>query len=191
VGRGRVAGGILRKPRLRPFAGDPRAFVRVEATQLYLATLMVIHFMRRSCFSKCETRCSYCVPAASGTHNFIEQSSEAGVANELDCDGSDLPVNEQIGGSREHAYVPSATWRICASIAVRAARDRCAFVARRRAMVSDLPQHMEGCASGLLGGGLHQLTNDSAIYLYSRFPRSSRKRSWACLVRRARHHRER
>jgi signal transduction histidine kinase len=91
---------------LGPFAGDPRAFVRVDAAQLYLATLVVIHFMLSIVLLEMRNTVQLLRTSGERYHNFIEQSSEAVWRIELDVPmAPDLAVNEQIAWLREHAYV--------------------------------------------------------------------------------------
>jgi signal transduction histidine kinase len=91
---------------LGPFAGDSRAFVRVDAVQLYLATLVVINFMLSIVLLEMRNTVQLLRTSGERYHNFIEQSSEAVWRIELDVPmAPDLAVNEQIAWLREHAYV--------------------------------------------------------------------------------------
>src|ERR1700679_3190048 len=77
--------------------------------------------------------------------------------------------------------------------AVWTARDRCAPVARRRALVRGLPRtYRNGGATGLLGGrpAVHPVERVPAIHVHHRLPRRRREReAGARLVRCARYHR--
>jgi signal transduction histidine kinase len=89
-----------------PFAGDPRAFVRVDAAQLYLATLVVINFMLSVVLLEMRNTVQLLRTGGERYHNFIEQSSEAVWRIELHVPMElNLAVNEQIAWLREHAYV--------------------------------------------------------------------------------------
>jgi signal transduction histidine kinase len=91
---------------LGPFAGSPRAFVRVGALQLYLATLVVISFMLTIVLREMRNTVQLLRTSGERYHNFIEQSSEAVWRIELSAPmASDLPVDAQIEWLREHAYV--------------------------------------------------------------------------------------
>jgi signal transduction histidine kinase len=91
---------------LGPFAGDPSPFVRVGATQLYLACLVVVTFMLSVVLV--EKRNAF-VQIKSGEEryrNFIEQSSEAVWRIELTepMDVS-LSLADQALWLRKHAYI--------------------------------------------------------------------------------------
>jgi signal transduction histidine kinase len=89
-----------------PFAGDPNAFVRVGALQLYLATLVVISFMLSIVLLEMRNTVRLLRTSGERYHNFIEQSSEAVWRIEMDEPmAPSLPVNEQVAWLREHAYV--------------------------------------------------------------------------------------
>jgi len=91
---------------LGPFAGDPRPFVRVDAVQLYLATLVAINFLLTIVLLEMRNTVRLLRTSGERYHNFIEQSSEAVWRIELDVPmASDLPVTAQIAWLREHAYV--------------------------------------------------------------------------------------
>ncbi len=89
-----------------PFASDPNPFMRVDALQLYLATLVVINFMLSIVLLEKRNTLELLRTSGERYHNFIEQSSEAVWRVELDAPmAPGLPVNEQIAWLREHAYV--------------------------------------------------------------------------------------
>jgi signal transduction histidine kinase len=89
-----------------PFAGDPNAFMRVDALQLYLATLVVITFMLTIVLLEMRNTVQLLRTGGERYHNFIEQSSEAVWRIELDLPmPPGLPAGEQIAWLREHAYV--------------------------------------------------------------------------------------
>jgi signal transduction histidine kinase len=91
---------------LGPFAGDPSAFVRVGAVQLYLATLVVINFMLTIVLLEMRNTVQLLRAGGERYHNFIEQSSEAVWRIELDVPmAPDLPVTAQIAWLQEHAHV--------------------------------------------------------------------------------------
>ena len=91
---------------LGPFAGDPNPFMRVDALQLYLATLVVINFMLAIVLLEMRNTLQLLRTSGERYHNFIEQSSEAVWRIELDVPmAAGLPVDEQIAWLREHAYV--------------------------------------------------------------------------------------
>ncbi len=91
---------------LGPFAGDPRPFVRVDAVQLYLATLVAINFLLTIVLLEMRNTVRLLRTSGERYHNFIEQSSEAVWRIELDVPmAPDLPVTAQIAWLREHAYV--------------------------------------------------------------------------------------
>jgi len=91
---------------LGPFAGDPRPFVRVDAVQLYLATLVAINFLLTIVLLEMRNTVRLLRTSGERYHNFIEQSSEAVWRIELDVPmAPDLAVNAQIAWLREHAYV--------------------------------------------------------------------------------------
>ncbi len=66
---------------LGPFAGDPSPFVRVDALQLYLATLVVINFMLTIVLLEMRNTVQLLRTSGERYHNFIEQSSEASMAH--------------------------------------------------------------------------------------------------------------
>ncbi|MGB6306868.1 MAG: MASE1 domain-containing protein [Steroidobacteraceae bacterium] len=91
---------------LGPFAGDSSPFMRVDALQLYLATLVVINFMLTIVLLEMRNTVKLLRTSGERYHNFIEQSSEAVWRIELrETMASDLPAGEQIAWLREHAYV--------------------------------------------------------------------------------------
>jgi signal transduction histidine kinase len=91
---------------LGPFAGDPSAFVRAGAVQLYLATLVVINFMLAIVLLEKRNTLQLLRTSGERYQNFVEQSSEAVWRIELKIPmAADLPVSEQIAWLREHAYV--------------------------------------------------------------------------------------
>ncbi len=91
---------------LGPFAGDPNAFVRVGALQLYLATLIVISFMLSIVLMEMGISVQLLRTSGERYHNFVEQSSEAVWRIELSAPmAPDLSIAEQIEWLREHAYV--------------------------------------------------------------------------------------
>jgi signal transduction histidine kinase len=91
---------------LGPFAGDPSAFVRVGAVQLYLATLVVINFMLAIVLLEKRNTLQLLRTSGERYQNFVEQSSEAVWRIELKIPmAAGLPVSEQVAWLREHAYV--------------------------------------------------------------------------------------
>jgi signal transduction histidine kinase len=89
-----------------PFAGDPSAFVRVGAVQLYLATLVVINFVLAIVLLEKRNTLQLLRTSGERYQNFVEQSSEAVWRIELRIPmAAGLPVSEQIAWLREHAYV--------------------------------------------------------------------------------------
>jgi signal transduction histidine kinase len=89
-----------------PFAGDPNAFVRVGAVQLYLATLVVINFMLAIVLLEKRNTLQLLRTSGERYQNFVEQSSEAVWRIELKIPmAAGLPVSEQNAWLREHAYV--------------------------------------------------------------------------------------
>jgi signal transduction histidine kinase len=91
---------------LGPFAGDPEPFVRVGATQLYLATLVAVNFLLAVVLFEKRTAIQFLRTSDERYRNFIEHSSEAvwriELASPLD---PDLPVDEQVAWLRAHASV--------------------------------------------------------------------------------------
>src|ERR1700722_16108486 len=91
---------------LGPFAGDPSAFVRAGAVQLYLATLVVINFMLAIVLLEKRNTLQLLRTSGERYQNFAEQSSEAVRRIELKLAlAAGLPASEQIAWLREHAYV--------------------------------------------------------------------------------------
>ena len=91
---------------LGPFAGDPSAFVRAGAVQLYLATLVVINFMLAIVLLEKRNTLQLLRTSGERYQNFVEQSSEAVWRIELKIPmPAGLPAGEQIAWLREHAYV--------------------------------------------------------------------------------------
>jgi signal transduction histidine kinase len=89
-----------------PFAGDPNPFMRVDALQLYLATLVVINFMLTIVLLEMRNTVQLLRTSDGRYHNFIEQSSEAIWRIELDEPmAPGLPAGEQLAWLRGHAYV--------------------------------------------------------------------------------------
>jgi signal transduction histidine kinase len=89
-----------------PFAGDPNAFVRVGAVQLYLATVVVINFMLAIVLLEKRNTLQLLRTSGERYQNFVEQSSEAVWRLELKVPmPAGLPVSGQIAWLREHAYV--------------------------------------------------------------------------------------
>jgi signal transduction histidine kinase len=91
---------------LGPFAGNPSPFVRVGATQLYLATLVVINFMLSVVLLEMRNAFQQLRTSGERYRNFIEQSSEAVWRIEL-AEPMDpkLAVHDQIAWLQAHAYV--------------------------------------------------------------------------------------
>jgi signal transduction histidine kinase len=89
-----------------PFAGDPNAFMRVDALQLYLAMLVVINFMLTIVLLEMRNTVQLLRTSGERYHNFIEQSSEAVWRIELkEPMAPGLAVSEQVAWLCEHAYV--------------------------------------------------------------------------------------
>jgi signal transduction histidine kinase len=89
-----------------PFAGDPNPFMRVDALQLYLATLVVINFMLTIVLLEMRNTVQLLRTSGERYHNFIEQSSEAVWRIELDEPmAPDLPAGERVAWLCKHAYV--------------------------------------------------------------------------------------
>jgi signal transduction histidine kinase len=89
-----------------PFAGDPNPFMRVDALQLYLATLAVINFMLTIVLLEMRNTVQLLRTSGERYHNFIEQSSEAVWRIELDEPmAPDLAAGERVAWLCEHAYV--------------------------------------------------------------------------------------
>jgi len=91
---------------LGPFAGYPNPFVRIEAAQLYLATLVVINFMLTVVILEMRNAFQQLRTSGERYRNFVEQSSEAVWRIELsDPMDPNLPAKEQIEWLKAHAYV--------------------------------------------------------------------------------------
>src|SRR6202021_598162 len=89
-----------------PFAGDPNPFMRVDALQLYLATLAVVSLMLTIVLLEMRNTVQLLRTSGERYHKFIEQSSEAVWRIELDVPmAPGLAAAEQIAWLREHAYV--------------------------------------------------------------------------------------
>jgi len=89
-----------------PFAGNPNLFMRVDALQLYLATLAIVSLMLTIGLLEMRNTVQLLRTSGERYHNFIEQSSEAVWRIELDVPmAPGLPAAEQVAWLREHAYV--------------------------------------------------------------------------------------
>ncbi len=127
---------------LGPFADDPDAFVRVGAVQLYLATLVVISFMLSIVLLEMRNTVQLLRASGERYHNLVEQSSEAVWRIELSLPmAPGLAIAGQIEWLRQYAYVAECKLDLPASQPPAGpCRRRCAPVARRRALVRDLPR---------------------------------------------------
>jgi signal transduction histidine kinase len=89
-----------------PFASNPNPFMRVDALQLYLATLAIVSLMLTIALLEMRNTVQLLRTSGERYHNFIEQSSEAVWRIELDVPmAPGLPAAEQIAWLREHANV--------------------------------------------------------------------------------------
>ena len=91
---------------LGPFAGDPNPFVRVGASQLNIAAIVVINFMLTVVLLEMRNAFQQLRTSGERYRNFIEQSSEAVWRIELAVPMDPaLPIADQVAWLQAHAFV--------------------------------------------------------------------------------------